>query len=1301
MSVEIVGAGGYDYQDFVSLFAAMVLIEKEDVEIKIENPNGEDCEIKYKIDGQEYIIDIQVKNRSNFIEINEFSEWISHFEKHNTEQHLMLKLQRDKNRFVLFVTNNRVENDLINFCSLIEDELHIVSDKSFNNKIISNIKDGINKVENSNTPLSIKRKKSLSDFCLENNPNKFRGIFKKIKIWEMKEYDLLREELQSIFNKKYLVPKSRINELIYELINIIKDNKGNNLSITEKIKVVLGKYNEQLVFKEGLNYIESQEYNQYCDTLENNNVLLLSGMSMCGKTYTARKIASNLQKEGYFCLLTSDSLEALNFIMKNDTEEKILILEDPYGAIIPKIDSIEIHKNIKDICREANKNKKVIFTSRSDILINTLNKRTLDECNIDRNAWFDLTIKDVNLMEKLWECHYSTSEKSKKIFNELILHLRDYSGDDLLQLGELNHLIHNMNFKELESSDMMSIINTARVNSQDLANIIYNNTKQEFKQVFIALTLCCNTNTPIDFIHLHYVLSESQVFYSLRNEKDSLGTSINFIDRDDEVEENESLIKWKYNDEHNKIPKNEYTEVIRYFLKCGYINITPQGMMFTHPVYQHAGFILLVKELELGYYSDSFYYDMMKRGIAATSKQVNMSTVKLLEFCYENIKSKEILDIILMGWHSIFPAVIDRCTMFILNRFNDFEDSLKDEAINVLMENKENKEVINWYDGEPFILNKNLSFRRFLDNLLLNKSSSEIDYIVDFQNSKEVWEALNVNFKEEKRIEYLEFLKKAIYHDEIFIRELAYYKLFKYYIHDDFEIFSLIKFNNHPSVIYKSFIGAMYSWGKYSSENKEKLIEVFKSTLVKVPVAIRFLRFLENFQDEYITDGINWSDLTEEAKQDLWKVWYEIFITIFKNFPFDFRRMHEPHLVLVADNSLEYVTDVNLIVQLATEWHNWLNVLIENKLPDDYGMSVASYLMKGTRHNSEVRKNLFSQFLKDSKTSLITTHLSHFIRNWNYLSGEEIDQIKKLIHMDRKDIVWIKSMLLTGDSIPEEIQLEIFNEIITNKPVNYITTKLKENDLLESCLNIYTGYPQPLWWNGYHHNNFELWNEIIVDVLLSNEIDFSFKLATKEFVDKLYNKSSNYKKNLEIYRRILDDKDRAKLLFEELILVSATQNQSNKQLWDEFSQKEYFTEDPFYLNLILENIEALQYQQLGEKGFLEYLEWDFIYRNLIPYIDNEMRFIELIYLIEQGDNPTVTGEFGEVTILDLLKIHLEFTPPQLSIVNKIIKIKLEKLGVLTKDILHILENNRNKYSVEGYKKVRAIKEDYDLKDWIK
>ncbi|GEM_PF-4640057 len=47
-----------------------------------------------------------------------------------------------------------------------------------------------------------------------------------------------------------------------------------------------------------------------------------------------------------------------------------------------------------------------------------------------------------------------------------------------------------------------------------------------------------------------------------------------------------------------------------------------------------------------------------------------------------------------------------------------------------------------------------------------------------------------------------------------------------------------------------------------------------------------------------MADGINWSDLSEEAKQGLWKVRYEIFITI-KSFPFDFRRMHEPHLALM------------------------------------------------------------------------------------------------------------------------------------------------------------------------------------------------------------------------------------------------------------------------------------------------------------------------------------------------------------------------------------------------------------------
>ncbi|MBS7346039.1 MAG: hypothetical protein KIG60_10415, partial [Caryophanon sp.] len=546
----------------------------------------------------------------------------------------------------------------------------------------------------------------------------------------------------------------------------------------------------------------------------------------------------------------------------------------------------------------------------------------------------------------------------------------------------------------------------------------------------------------------------------------------------------------------------------------------------------------------------------------------------------------------------------------------------------------------------------------------------------------------------------LEFLKKSIYMDEVFIKEKIYYKLFNLFVHEELDLSSLLDYNDHPSIIYKSYLGAFNSWDKYSKESREYLILKLRNYLKDAPISIRFLRFLENFQDEYTTDGLPWSELTQSEKTDLWEVWYELFNRIFEYFPFEFREMHQAHLVSAADSSLKYIITPDLIVNFATHWHNWLKSLTSKRYPDDYGMSVARYLMKGTGTNSGVRKEIFETLLKDNETSLITSHLSHILKYWNDLNMEEKSQILNLLDNSREDIKWIKSILLTGDQIPKEIAVKILGEDVQDKDAQEIVKILNEANLLEPCLNIYTGFPQPLWWNGYHHKNNEFWSNIIREVLEGEVLNQSFKLALKEYINKLYNHSIRYGEDMELYGKLINSEVKVKLVFEELILVSATQNQANKKMWDMFVEKSFFYEDPFYINLILENIEALQYQQSTDNNLMEYFDIKFIFEYIIPRFERDEQLLKLLNQLENGHRTVIINDDKELDILELLEIGLEFTPPKLSLVNKIIKITLDQLNLINEELSDIFEVNRKKYIEIGSAATKVFKEHYDLDDWI-
>jgi hypothetical protein len=1111
-------------------------------------------------------------------------------------------------------------------------------------------------------------------------------------LWELQDDILVRERIGIILNKEFLVPKSKIQSLILELLDIIKSYKGKNESIVPSVIAKIDRYSERYIFPTEEIFFEHEDFYLLEKELQHNHVLLLSGVSLCGKSFSAKKLASKYQEDGYYCFLTSDIDKALNFVLKKNMDDKILILEDPFGAIMPEERSPEIIRKIEKICQSKDLNNKIIITSRRDILINVFNVGDLIKCKINSFSWFDLTNKNSKLIENLWNEKLESTVHGYRVLDSVINYLKHHSQDNYLQVGELNYLLNNRPLEELVELDITEIIDIARVSANSIGNFI-STLSETAKKLFIAITLACNTTKYTQLKHINYILSQSEELYSIVSPNEDT-----FVIEDLLGEDRAKNVEWDYRGIFDNFMNDDYRVALLQFKKYGYISLAKEGVIFTHPIYQHAGYLILIRELELQYLFDDNITKLIKRGISATSKESCTASIKVLEYLYLKIDDKEpFLNLFLLALNSIYPSVIDRSITFLITNFNSYTKEIQQQIVNKLMFGKDITDKIKWNNDEPYIHYNTTSFGRYLSNLSKPEDMDITSLAKASLSSKEIWEGLKLEYRVEFGTDYLSFLKKAIYLDEVFIKEKAYYNIFKYFVPQDINLMNVLEYNEHPSIIFKSFIGALHSWENFSKESKEKIIMALTDHIKSPPVLIRFLRFLENFQDEYITDGIDWSVLNEEQKTDLWKVWYELFYIIFDAFPFDLNQIDEPHLVAVARKSLDYIKDSNLIVQFADRWHQWLRSLKSRSYPDDYAMSVAAYLMKGTENDSEGRASLFEKLLRDNETSLITTHLSHFVTYWDFLNEQEKTQILSLINSYRKDNNWLKAIALTGRHIPKEIQVSLFGEEITTKGPKYIVDKLSKIELLEPCLNVYTGFPQPLWWNGYHHKNKEFWDGILCEVLLTKSGNCSFRLALKEFIDELYNKTLRFEGGIGLYSDLLEDEEISKIVFEELILVSSTQNQSNKEMWRMFTEKSEFIRNPFYLDLVLRNIVSLQYQQLGYNDLLAYFDSSFIQKYVIPNFKTDETLFILINQFEKYINDDVQDLSDKV--LGIIKIFLEINPPKLSLTNKIIKHTLSKFGVMDDSTEAIIERNRRSYITCENGSLYEKRGHYDLKEW--
>ena len=210
-------------------------------------------------------------------------------------------------------------------------------------------------------------------------------------------------------------------------------------------------------------------------------------------------------------------------------------------------------------------------------------------------------------------------------------------------------------------------------------------------------------------------------------------------------------------------------------------------------------------------------------------------------------------------------------------------------------------------------------------------------------------------------------------------------------------------------------------------------------------------------------------------------------------------------------------------------------------------------------------------------------------------------------------------------------------------------------------------------------------------------------------MDLLYNHDNRRIENIyEIYEEILlKDYKKRSLVFEKLMHVTATQNQSNKKLWDllfEYSSQE---EECFYYDRITEDIELIQYYQYGNGELFELFDKEKIFKQIYPRLDSDNEIIKFtnrflstyssIISINEFANKDL--ELEKETFKNMLIDKLRKTPPRLFISNYIIQNSVKKLNIKSSELEILIEKNRVRLLDIASECRKKYNDNYDLDNW--
>lgn len=1314
MSVEIVGAQGFDYQYTVTLYMILKYLEMDHFEVLVENESFEDAKLSYQLEDKTYHIELQVKKKASEIAYDEFATWLAHFQKSKSDCFILDRIQQSDTNYLVFVTNNRCTDNVSKF---VGKENEIKENKiCFSAEMLKDLKLRMLKGIDNKNELGRKRKEHIEQY-FNQKKNELNKVLGRVYIIERK--DQIEREIYIILKEQYQIPKMICRDVMNQMLDVVRQGRDSGEDITALIREILKNKRFSRVLPEDKSFYKRDSIDILKSELLQKKLLLLTGVPFSGKTYIAKTIAQELQDNGYYVKLTDNIIEdqeAYYFLMSPENDSRLLLIEDPFGHIGKSENYIQIRDKIEGLIRDRlSINRKVIITSRLDILLDVFQKKQIEECKIQGNGWINTSISSKEEAEKIWLRFYGESDESLQVFERLKRSFDHHDETVFLEIGEMRHLllsVQNINVLTHMSTD--EIIKQARISSEEVCRKI-KSYGETYKDIFILLGCFCNTVRSVSVKDLAYILCSNEESVSIRQKmEEEVTVSIGDRQKNSHIHQEFPV--------YAQMPKldEDIISILRVLCEKGYIykeRITNE-IYFLHPIYTYASKLLLQEEIEDDWDIEK-YIKYMRRAIGSLSS--NAAFCSLCQLGQEFDREQMIIDCIVEGSRSIFPAIRDVSILYLDQNFDNLNEQVQKDFMKNIRNGRTADKYMQWNGNECWYQMDGKHYFDFFNmddfwgkdiNFTLEEIEERVRKKENF-SKKEIYDILSSSLADNLSREFLEY---TLLSDEAVIRSRAIFYLFKNYAAKlDFEKTEYLQRFENYNVVYGMLKGMFSSVNDFSEENVKKLIIYFQKQFERKSVSMYVEDLFDKFGDEYDSKAIDWGKYAEAERLRIWKIWAALFSKWLVCFPAKFMGMNEPHMSLNIDRSLKYLNNQKEVVDVANAWIQWIHNYSKYHSVNDYGMSVLDYLITGTKNSACLRKGMIKKELKVNSTSLVTAHISHIVDLWDMLTDEERKDICEYLKNEmRGDMKWIQAVALTRKNVTKDIQIAITGNVFLDKEPKKIIDTLNEKNILTECLHIFCGFPQPLWFNGYHHSGkYSLWDGVMMEVLKKDIVDENYNISLREMIDELYNNNDHrFVNGYDVYKEMLSDEEKRKQIFERLAYTSVTQNQDNKKMWDELLQACSEEEKKQYFLIISNFIEMVEYENMGYNGLLCEYELKDIVHYILPCFSSDQsiyKLSEAMLLMYRNIQEMEVDESKKVKQLyeTMVQETYKNDPPRLLFTNKIVNYTCKEMGGVSDVMQKVLEKNKKDFW-DRYERVKEtfesncplkIREEYRLENW--
>ncbi|WP_273276206.1 hypothetical protein [Maribacter polysiphoniae] len=1090
---------------------------------------------------------------------------------------------------------------------------------------------------------------------IDNKANEKKYSKKTLLAWK-------EEHISNNKKDEFVYDEDLITKLIYETQKYYR-----------KIDALDGPYQPQVNNYYTLRGIEAE----LIQVLYENEVLLMTGVSFCGKSETARQISNYFFNKDYLFKRLLNVREAASFIESTGTK-RICILEDPFGHTIENEDRSQL-RLIRDLLNNKQKGNLLIITSRREIIHSVFNNSNLENCSINNHKWYDLTTNDLDFLKNLWLGHVRDLPILKENIDSVI---KLIESGKTIQAGQLSHLskLEKLSVDVLTEEDLY---NLAQVDIDDICNdIIQRN--DNLWEVLVTLGLGSNTKDGPSIEDLDYILQDTSEYLTLEIES---SFTRSFLGKPS----NEFVLP-AYENSYGNISKVQ--DELDFLEQRGYMRCIDEIYSFSHPHYIEISKTLISK---IGSLKQQKLISKVCNTLTCRNSGVAYNCSRNLGYILNSLneqKKKELVsNVFKVSGRSFYPKVADQCTLFLTSIYqSQLIEEYKSNIIFKLQSKSEeygitfiDEEPIRWKEADSFDSMVGLSKKAF-SKLLVDLSNNQ------FLKTEAIWKGLLVikNSKAEVDLHLLEYASKS---NEVFVRNLCSY-LFFLNVHKFYDSFLLDKLltDEHPSVLFnglKGYFQGIANNGKsLNKELAERFFYFFKNDEI---FCIRASNLMSNFATDYAHDSVRLREIPDGKKKWAWRAWAKFFIQFLKVFPADVRFAHTPRFSSMMWEARKMIYP-NQGVRIAKQMLKRLKEVAKSRLIDNFEMHLIDFLIESTSEKPELRTNLFRNFFD---VNLPTYFVGHNIiwtfGHWSELQDDEKQIIYDALKKDREDSRWLKAIVLNNQSMPpESIQEIIFgNDKFMQHDSDWLIKNIDESLMLDT-ITVHLGNDSALQETGVPGSS--KWTRDLIYHIARNNLPIEYEKCVGLFIVHFINcvPREEYDFYTKVWKEIYNNSpDKISLL--DIIIKKVGKSSfciNETSIFFKIVIKYHIENNNINIlsSKLAENFEALYYYT-SDRDIFKVLDTErFVQDHLFSFMPIQRQILNIILSL---DKKSFSSKDREECVSEIVRLS-EIENIKLQWVFNIIK-GLKEKGIIDSTLIKRLETipNRIRENQENFHKKKS------------